>query len=559
MLAFVVPIMGRFVYTPILPLMQADGSLSLVAAGWLAGTNHVGYLVGALTATRLPWSERTILRTGLIGVALSVTAMALPGPMAGWFLWRWTAGVFAAWAMIHTSAWGMRHAVAASHPEWSAWVFSGSGLGLIVSGLVCAALIVAGGGAPLAWAVNGACLIVITMALWSRAGDAGHRSGASAGAPTRTDGDVTRLVLAYGLGGFGYITAATFLPVLARAVLGSGVAYTLFWPLFGVAAWVSLMIASPIGIRIGDARAYRWSLAVMAAGAGSDFLHLSFELMAVLFVFGSSRSADNFHDALHETLRLEQEKDRLVSDLEQARRRAESSDRAKSEFLANISHELRTPMNGIMGMADLLAMGELGPGQQELLQPLRQSADELLQKIENMIELSALEVGELVPRPVPFNLPELVDTLLAKHRAAAAAKGLAFLARHDAGLPPVVVGDADLVGKILHHLVDNAIKFTAAGGVDIATALVATVGDGIEVAFVVRDTGPGIPADRLESLFGLFTQGDGSSTRRHGGTGIGLAIARRLAETLGGSLTVDSRPGGGTTIRIALPFRLPRS
>lgn len=266
MLAFVVPIMGRFVYTPILPLMQADGSLSLVAAGWLAGTNHVGYLVGALTATRLPWSERTILRTGLIGVALSVTAMALPGPMAGWFLWRWTAGVFAAWAMIHTSAWGMRHAVAASHPEWSAWVFSGSGLGLIVSGLVCAALIVAGGGAPLAWAVNGACLIVITMALWSRAGDAGHRSGASAGAPTRTDGDVTRLVLAYGLGGFGYITAATFLPVLARAVLGSGVAYTLFWPLFGVAAWVSLMIASPIGIRIGDARAYRWSLAVMAAG-----------------------------------------------------------------------------------------------------------------------------------------------------------------------------------------------------------------------------------------------------------------------------------------------------
>lgn len=308
-------------------------------------------------------------------------------------------------------------------------------------------------------------------------------------------------------------------------------------------------------------RLYAWpiSLAVMAAGAGSDFLHLSFELMAVLFVLGSSRSADNFHDTLHETLRLEQEKDRLVSDLEQARRRAESSDRAKSEFLANISHELRTPMNGIMGMADLLAMGELGPGQQELLQPLRQSADELLQKIENMIELSALEVGELLPRPVPFNLPELVDTLLAKHRAAAAAKGLAFSARHDAGLPPVVVGDADLVGKILHHLVDNAIKFTAAGGVDIATVLVARAGHGIEVAFVVRDTGPGIPADRLESLFGLFTQGDGSSTRRHGGTGIGLAIARRLAETLGGSLTVDSRPGGGTTIRIALPFRLPRS
>lgn len=266
MLAFVVPTMGRFVYTPILPLMQADGSVSLVTAGWLAATNHVGYLLGALTATRLPWSERTVLRVGLAGVALSVTAMAIPGPVAAWFVWRWTAGVFAAWALIHTSAFGLRHALAASHPEWSGWIFAGAGLGLIASGLVCAGLVATGGSASIAWLLNGTGLLAVIALLWTRIGDAEHRSPAASKATARIDRDVTRLVVSYGLGGFGYITAATFLPVLARGVLGTGVGYTLFWPLFGIAAFVSLMVASPIGVRVGDARAYRWSLALMAAG-----------------------------------------------------------------------------------------------------------------------------------------------------------------------------------------------------------------------------------------------------------------------------------------------------
>lgn len=266
MLAFVVPTMGRFVYTPILPLMQAEGSLSLVAAGWLAGTNHVGYLIGAVTATRLPWSERAVLRIGLIGVAASVTAMAIPGPLAGWFVWRWAAGVFAAWALIHTSAWGLRHAVAAAHPEWGGWIFAGSGIGLIASGLVCAVLIATGGTASVAWLVNGAGLLAIGALLWTRGGDAGHHAPSNARAGEATDPAIARLVLSYGLGGFGYVTAATFLPVLARGVLGNGIGYTLFWPLFGIAALVSLMVASPIGVRVGDARAYRWSLAVMAAG-----------------------------------------------------------------------------------------------------------------------------------------------------------------------------------------------------------------------------------------------------------------------------------------------------
>lgn len=267
MVAFVVPTMGRFVFTPVLPLMQADGGVSLVGAGWLAAANHLGYLIGALTGTRLALDERTSLRLGMTGVAATVLAMAVSGPFLLWFALRLAAGIAAAWAFIHISAWGLRHAMAADRPQWGGWIFMGSGIGLIASGLICTAWIATSGGAAGAWLLNGSFLAAIAVALWPRAGEPGRMV-----APTGTkkiavrDKGIDRLVIAYGLGGFGYITAATFLPVLAKSVLGAGLGYTLFWPLFGVAALSTLFIASPLGLRIGDARTFRYSLAVMALG-----------------------------------------------------------------------------------------------------------------------------------------------------------------------------------------------------------------------------------------------------------------------------------------------------
>ncbi len=270
MVAFVVPTMGRFVFTPVLPFMQAEYGVTVVQGGWLAAANHLGYLIGALTAMRVPLDERGMVRAGLSGVAMCVLAMAVPGPFALWFALRLAAGIAAAWAFIHVSAWGLRHAMAASHPQWGGWIFMGSGLGLIVSGLLCTAWLALHGSASGAWLLNGAGLAAIAIAVWPRGGEPGRHALSSTVADTRSppvnDPAVRRMIVAYGLGGFGYITAATFLPVLAKSLLGSGLGYTLFWPLFGAAALGTLFVASPLGLRIGDARALRGCLAIMAAG-----------------------------------------------------------------------------------------------------------------------------------------------------------------------------------------------------------------------------------------------------------------------------------------------------
>ena len=161
MLAFVVPTAGRFVFTPILPLMQSDFGISIIAAGWLAAANHLGYLAGALTAVRIPFSERGAIRVGLAGVTLSIAGMAAVTSVQAWFALRASAGIAAAWLLIHTSAWGLRHAAAAQRPEWSAFVFAGAGAGIVATGLLCAFWTLGGGGAPGAWLANGLLLCLL--------------------------------------------------------------------------------------------------------------------------------------------------------------------------------------------------------------------------------------------------------------------------------------------------------------------------------------------------------------------------------------------------------------
>ncbi len=267
MVAFIVPTAGRFVFTPILPLMQSDFGLSIVAAGWLAAANHLGYLGGALTAVRLPLSERSTIRMGLAGVTLSIAGMALVTTFEAWFALRLVAGITAAWLLIHTSAWGLRHAAAAQRPQWSAFIFAGAGVGIIGSGLLCAFWTLGGGGAAGAWLANGALLGACALAVWTRAGDPGiHAPAGTASKTTETVPGIARLVFSYGLCGFGYVTAATFLPVLARSVLGDDGGYVWFWPMFGLAGIVSTIIGVRAGERFGDIATYRFCAGLMAVG-----------------------------------------------------------------------------------------------------------------------------------------------------------------------------------------------------------------------------------------------------------------------------------------------------
>ena len=306
-------------------------------------------------------------------------------------------------------------------------------------------------------------------------------------------------------------------------------------------------------------RVYAWPiiLTTLFCGLGTDMLHLSFSLMAAAFLFGVTRSADHFHDAFQETLRLEQEKDRLLTDLTTAKVRAEASAHAKARFLASISHELRTPMNGIMGMADLLAGENLSPEQRELLLPLRESADELLGKIENMIELSELEVGQIQLHEAAFSLAELLPAILGDLERRAIAKGLRFSMDAAPDLPEIVVGDLGKLRKILLHVVDNAVKFTPQGEVQVTVHRETEGGRTSSLVIVVRDSGPGIPLAEQGHLFEIFTPGNSEGTHRHGGTGIGLPIAHRLCEAMGGTLRLESASGHGTTVRLQLPFLFP--
>ena len=305
-------------------------------------------------------------------------------------------------------------------------------------------------------------------------------------------------------------------------------------------------------------RSYAWPIVIAVAigGMGKDALHIAFSAMALLFLLISTRSADYFYDALQNTFRLEQEKDTLVDHLEHARVIAEQSNRAKTEFLANISHELRTPMNGIIGLGELLDLEELSADQRSLLTPMRQSSEKLLKLINQLIELSALEAGQTQSNPHPFATHQLLSSLLHSHGQAAQAKGLTISHQEPDNLPEVLVGDTELLRKIFAHLVGNAIKFTEHGSVDIRIELAASTATTVNLRFSVSDTGPGIAPEILPQLTGLFVQGDGSSIRKHDGVGIGLPIARKLIELLGGQLEIESEPGKGSTFSFTLPFAI---
>lgn len=230
---------------------------------------------------------------------------------------------------------------------------------------------------------------------------------------------------------------------------------------------------------------------------------------------------------------------------------AAQANETKSRFLANVSHEIRTPLNGILGMASELAETPLTDEQAQCLDVIEQSGGVLLGTINDVLDLSRIESGHMELEVKPYVLRDIVEAARALYSARAREKGLRLDLHVQENLPRVLVGDGRRLRQVLHNLIANAVKFADTGGVSIR---VRPELEGGRLSIAVQDTGPGITREAQAKVFDPFAQADASVTRRHGGTGLGLAISRQLCESMGGSLSLVSRPGHGATFFIDLPL-----
>jgi MFS family permease len=259
---------GRFAFTPLLPMMQVDG-LSVAQGGWLASANYVGYLLGALSAMRLPLGPATAIRTGLATIVLGTLAMGLTESFALWVVLRTIAGVASAWVLIFVSAWSLEKLAPLRRPLLSASAFAGVGFGIALAGLICVALMHFQVRAPQAWLVLGMMAFVLGAVVWpvfaTPAQPVSRRAGATPSSVNWTTESVL-MVLCYGAFGFGYIIPATFLPAMARQLVEDPALFGWAWPIFGLAAFFSTLAVAVLQRRIPNRVLWIASELIMAAG-----------------------------------------------------------------------------------------------------------------------------------------------------------------------------------------------------------------------------------------------------------------------------------------------------
>ncbi|MGV3569943.1 MAG: PAS domain-containing protein [Ramlibacter sp.] len=262
-------------------------------------------------------------------------------------------------------------------------------------------------------------------------------------------------------------------------------------------------------------------------------------------------------DALRElNAELEQRVLWRTAELESARSEAEAANQTKSQFLATMSHEIRTPMSGMLGLLELLELGELDAEQRSTLSVARDSGKGLMRIIDDILNFSKIEANRLELSLVPGSVASVVEGACRLHAQAASSKNLALRTAVSPEISPLLSFDPLRLGQILNNFLNNAIKFTAAGQVDLSVELVARRGDVEELRFVVRDTGIGMTQAQVGRLFQPFVQAAAETSARFGGTGLGLVICRRLAELMGGTVEVHSEPGVGTRTALQLPFEI---